>query len=116
MRQIVKLLLPLLFLGTAILIPISCGDNSTSNTEPNTVVMSGTSFSPSTLTVSKGTTVTFKNTDGTKHTATSDVGSWDIGDVVGGSSKTFVFATTGTFPYHCIYHASMGMKGTIVVQ
>jgi plastocyanin len=81
---------------------------------PNTVQMSGMSFSPATLTVSAGTTVTWKNDDTMAHTSTSDTGAWDTGNLAPGASKTTTFATAGTFAYHCAYHA--GMKGTVVVQ
>jgi plastocyanin len=83
---------------------------------PNTVYMSGMVFSPITLTVAKGTMVTWKNTDGLAHTATSDSGVWDTGNLASGASTTTTFTTAGTFAYHCTYHASMGMKGTVIVQ
>ena len=83
---------------------------------PNTVEMSGMSFSPATITVAVGTTVTWKNTDGIAHTSTSDTGVWDTGNIPAGGSKTTTFNTAGTFPYQCTYHATMGMRGTVVVQ
>ncbi len=90
--------------------------NPGGNPSPNTVTMSSMAFSPSTLTVSRGTTVTWKNTDGIAHTATSDAGVWDTGNMPAGSSKTFTFNTTGTYSYFCTYHRAMGMVGTIIVQ
>ncbi len=83
---------------------------------PNTVVMSGMAFSPTTLTVSVGTTVTWKNTDGIAHTSTSSTGVWDTGNIPAGNSKTTTFNTAGTYPYVCTYHEAMGMKGTVIVQ
>jgi plastocyanin len=83
---------------------------------PNTVLMAGMVFSPATITIPVGTTVTWKNNDGIAHTSTSDTGIWDTGNIPAGSSKTTTFGTKGTFPYNCTYHASMGMKGTVVVQ
>jgi len=83
---------------------------------PNTVVMSGMTFSPATITVTVGTTVTWKNTDGIAHTSTSDTGVWDTGNIPAGVSKTTTFNTAGTFPYQCTYHATMGMRGTVIVQ
>ncbi len=86
---------------------------------PNTVVMSGTSFGPSSLTIKKGTAVTWQNASGaygTTHTATSDSGAFDTGGIPPGGSKSITFSVAGTFPYHCIYHVSMGMRGTIIVQ
>ena len=84
--------------------------------QPNTVTMAGISFSPATITVTVGSTVTWKNNDGIAHTSTSDTGVWDSGNMAAGSTKTTTFTTAGTFPYHCIYHASMGMRGTVVVK
>ncbi len=89
---------------------------STSTTQPNTVTMAGMAFSPATITVAVGTTVTWKNTDGIAHTSTSDSGVWDTGNMPAGSSQTTTFNTAGTFAYHCTYHASMGMKGTVIVK
>ena len=83
---------------------------------PNTVQMKNMTFSPVTITVAVGTTVTWKNNDGYNHTSTSDTGVWNTGDVVSGGSKTVTFNTAGTYPYHCFYHGSMGMRGTVVVQ
>ena len=71
-------------------------------------------FSPDTLTIPKGTTVTWANTTFAPHTVTSDnnafTGSSDISP-----SQTFqmTFNTAGTFTYHCEIHAYM--KATIVV-
>lgn len=82
----------------------------------NTVSMSGSAFKPATITVSAGTTVTWKNDDGYTHTSTSDTGVWDSGNIGGGASASIKFNTAGTFPYHCTYHGPMGMKGTVIVQ
>ena len=83
----------------------------------NTVTMPGLSFSPSTLTVTKGTTITWKNTDATAHTSTSETsGIWDTGNIPAGSSATTTFNTAGTFGFHCTYHSAMGMTGTITVR
>jgi len=73
------------------------------------------SFNPATITVAKGTTVTWTNNDGIAHTSTSDNGVWNTGNMPPGSSKSFTFTTAGTFPYTCTYHAAM-MKGTVIVQ
>jgi plastocyanin len=95
----------------------SYGTNPTpSNIPPNTVVMSSSSFNPATLTVAKGTTVTWRNDDGVVHTSTSDNTGWDTGDMQRGANRTTAFNTAGTFKYHCTYHRAMGMVGTIIVQ
>ena len=86
------------------------------NAPANTVLMSGMAFSPATITVSVGTTVTWKNNDGIAHTSTSATGVWNTGNIPAGGSSVTTFRTAGTFPYVCTYHAAMGMKGTVIVQ
>lgn len=90
--------------------------NSGANTKssPNTIVMNNMAFATSSLTVPKGTTVTWQNSDGVAHTATSDSGAWDSGNIPPGGSKSVTFSTSGTFPYHCTVHPMM--TATIVVQ
>ena len=78
------------------------------------VNVSNFSFSPSTLNIKAGTTVTFKGVSG-DHTVTSDAGSPMTFDqsVSEGSSITITFANPGAYKYHCSIHAQM--HGTIVV-
>jgi len=76
-------------------------------------------FSPATLTIKAGTTVTWKNTTAVAHTVTSDDGtSFDSGTTnpIAAQSGTFsfTFTTPGTFAYHCEIHPFM--KATIIVQ
>jgi plastocyanin len=82
----------------------------------NTVVMSGSAFNPVNITVTVGTTVTWKNNDGYAHTATASDGSWNTGNIAGGASASHTFTTAGTYPYVCTYHAAMGMTGTVTVK
>lgn len=83
---------------------------------PNTIIMAGGVFSPVVDTVAVGTTVTWRNNDSYAHTSTSDTGVWDTGNIAGGATATTTFNTAGTYTYHCTYHVSMGMRGTIVVK
>jgi plastocyanin len=82
--------------------------------QQNTVAIANMAFGPGTITVAKNTTITFTNSDAMLHSATSDNGAWDTGDIAKGGSKGITFATAGTFPYHCTHHLSM--KATVVVQ
>jgi plastocyanin len=66
-------------------------------------------FSPSTLEVKVGTTVTWTNAD----TVTSDDGSFASNDLNQGASFSFTFTTAGTYAYHCGVHP--GMKATVTV-
>lgn len=70
-------------------------------------------FSPATLTVKVGTTVTWTNTDTAAHTVTADDGSFNSSRLATGATFQQAFATAGTFTYHCAIHSSM--KGTVTV-
>lgn len=80
----------------------------------NAVQISNFAFSPATLTVKVGDTVTWTNQDSMGHSATADDGSFDTGVIAQGATGTTTFTKAGTFTYHCSVHPSM--KGTIVVQ
>ena len=71
-------------------------------------------FSPATLTVPVGTTVTWENGDSVGHTATSDDEVWDSDTVAPGDEFSFTLDEAGTFSYFCKIHPSM--TGSIVVE
>lgn len=77
------------------------------------VGIDGFAFRPGTLTVSRGTIVSFVNSDRVAHTATR-AGSFDTGRIRPGRSASVRFNRRGTFAYHCTIHPFM--KGKIVVQ
>jgi plastocyanin len=70
-------------------------------------------FSPATITIHAGDTVTWTNTGKQPHTATADNNSWDTGILRPGQSGSHTFSTPGTYSYYCIVHPFM--KGTVVV-
>ena len=71
-------------------------------------------FSPATLTVPAGTSVTWTNSTGAPHTATADNNAWTTATIAAGTtSGAIAFTTPGTFAYHCAIHSSM--HGTVVV-
>jgi len=85
------------------------------------VFITGSSFSPATLTVAVNTSVTWTNKDGVAHTVTSDSPMFDSGNLAAYDSYnytyatySFQFTTKGSYKYHCSYHS--GMTGTIIVQ
>jgi plastocyanin len=77
------------------------------------VAISGFTFSPGTVTVNVGDTVTWTNSDAQAHTATSG-SAWNTGDIAGGDSASITFQTAGTFDYICAIHPTM--TGTVVVR
>ncbi|MGH2446679.1 MAG: cupredoxin domain-containing protein [Candidatus Limnocylindria bacterium] len=71
-------------------------------------------FTPATLTIMVGDTVTWTNSDPMVHTATSTTGAFDSGDLAQGDAYSFTFTEAGTYDYLCTPHPTM--TGTIVVE
>jgi len=72
-------------------------------------------FTPQTLTVKAGTTVTWTNKDDTPHGIASADNAFKKSQALDtDDSYSFTFATPGTYQYFCYVHPFM--KGTIVVQ
>lgn len=79
------------------------------------VTIENFSFNPGTVTIKKGTKVTWTNKDSVKHDVSSDTGSELKSQLLAqGESYSHVFNTVGTYVYHCNPHAAK-MKATIVV-
>ncbi len=77
------------------------------------VSMAGRQFSPASLTVAEGATVSFANDDDRDHTVTANDGSFDSGTKAPGTAYARTFATAGTYNYFCVFHPDM--TGTIIV-
>lgn len=71
-------------------------------------------FEPGEITVATGTKVTWLNKDKVPHTATGDDEGFDSGILKQGEEFSDVFASPGTFGYHCIPHPKM--KARIIVK
>ena len=105
----------LLFLAIIFGFLISCAkDEPTPTPGQNEVFINNMKFSPSSITVSSGTTITWTNQESITHTVTSDNSVFDSGNLGNGNSFSYTFSTVGTFPYHCKYHSSM--TATVIVQ
>lgn len=90
---------------------------STTPTTPQslTVDITGFAFSPATLTIHVGDSVTWTNKDSASHTVTSNAGSELSSNTLGkDQSYSHTFNTAGTYAYHCAFHS--GMKATVIVQ
>ncbi|KAI8318582.1 copper binding protein, plastocyanin/azurin family [Martensiomyces pterosporus] len=77
------------------------------------VVIQNFAYSPGTLTISSGDTVTWINNDQVAHTVTSSSNAFDSGSVGPGESFSYAFTTQGTFQYLCTIHPRM--TGTVIV-
>jgi plastocyanin len=88
-------------------------------------------FDPATLTVPRGTTVTWRNTSQVAHTVTDDpskaanaadaqlpsgVQPWDSGNLNPGQTFTHTFDVPGTYKYFCQPHEAAGMVATVTVS
>src|ERR1700728_3063383 len=82
--------------------------------DADTVVMKNFDFSPMTLTVKAGTTVTWKNLDGEPHTVVSPDGVFRSHALDQGDAFTFKFDKPGTYKYICSIHPKM--RAAIIVQ
>lgn len=71
------------------------------------IIISNFAFSPSSITVKKGTTITWTNQDPMPHTVTGDNGGPSSQDISQGGRYSYTFNSVGTFVYHCAIHPSM---------
>jgi plastocyanin len=114
--------------GALLVVIAACGGSGTTGEtsqpagESTTVASSGATtgtidnfaFSPDSLSVSVGDTVTWTNKQaGTPHTVTADDGSFDSGNLATDATFSQTFDAAGTFAYHCTIHPSM--TGTVTV-
>ena len=79
-----------------------------------TVELTNTTFSPQTIDVKVGDTVTFVNKDEIAHTATAHDGSFDSKTLDNGGTFKFTATKAGAIAYVCAFHPSM--TGTINVS
>ncbi|MBS1521526.1 MAG: cupredoxin family copper-binding protein [Bacteroidetes bacterium] len=114
-----------LLMACGLVLLAGCGSKSSNNSmnptsSGNTPVMAASvsienfAFSPATVHVKVGGTVTWTNKDSTPHTATDLNGSFDSGSLATDKTFTQTFATAGTYTYHCTIH-SMMPNATVVV-
>jgi plastocyanin len=101
----------MLLMGT-----VACGSSSMVAPTPTTVtatIMNGT-ITPSLVSVSVGSTVTWMNDDSSAHSLVADGGAFNSGTIAPNGQFSFTFATAGTFAYHDASNASV--SGTVNVS
>ena len=81
-------------------------------TGSNTIDIQNYAFSPTPITVKKGSTVTWNNLDTAPHQIKSVT--FNSEKLSYGQSFSFTFESTGTFDYSCSIHPSM--SGQIIVE
>ncbi|TAK11960.1 MAG: hypothetical protein EPO35_11850 [Acidobacteria bacterium] len=93
--------------ASAVTVDIPSADYATGKTTTN--------FSPGSVTVAVGGTVTWTNNDIITHTSTStQAGQTWNSEIAAGARFARVFPTAGSFDYRCTIHT--GMSGTITVR
>jgi plastocyanin len=75
------------------------------------VAVADNSFSPATIEVAVGDTVTFENQGQIAHTVTGE--DFDSGSMAPGDTFTFTASEAGSFSYVCTFHP--GMQGKLEV-
>ena len=103
----------------------ACGGNPTGATTVTQASVRDFQFLPASLTIKAGTEVRWTNFGNAPHTVTSDnalfssgnlaapSGGGTYGGATSGGTFTHMFATAGTFPYHCSNYPAM--TGTVTV-
>lgn len=85
----------------------------TNTVRTNTVSIKNFAFSPATVTVSVGTTVTWTNDDQDAHTVTATDHTFGSQPMNPGATYHFTFTKPGTYSYLCTIHPFM--TATVVV-
>lgn len=86
-----------------------------SNATKYTVIAQNFAFTPNTLMVPVGTTVTWVNQqNGVTHRIYSDTEAFESKELKTGDTYSYKFTKAGTYKYHCSIHPNM--TGTIIVQ
>jgi len=86
----------------------------TTTPAPVSVSIKSSTFTPDIVEISMGTTVTWTNDDGVRHTVTSISGAFDSGNIDPGQTYSYTFNQAGPFEYRCSIHPSIP-HGKIIV-
>ena len=74
---------------------------------PGSVSIFDNGYTPASITVTEGSTVTWTNTGAAPHTATDRSGRFDSGFLMNGEAFSQTFSTAGTYEYFCTIHPEM---------
>ena len=102
------------FLCAAILIAATASGVVSARAEDPMVEIDNFTFTPPTLTVKTGTTVTWLNADDTPHTVAASSKLFKSKALDTDGSFSFTFTTPGMYEYFCSLHPHM--TGTVVVE
>jgi len=113
LRVAISLLLAVTALALAL--PASPAANAApaARTANGSVAIVDFAFDPQVVTITAGSSVQWANAGAAPHTATSDTGLWDSGNLGPGNVFSTTFTAPGNYAYHCAIHFSM--QGRVVV-
>jgi plastocyanin len=97
--------------GLVLLAVAGCSSGGSTSGSGTTIVEKNFAFSPNTLTVNVGDTVTFTNQDSAAHDVSIDT--QNLGQQATGQSVTWKATKAGTFPFSCLIHPSMTGQITV---
>ncbi len=114
-------LLSCILLAVALPFPLaSCGNDSPTRPQSGTIEVQvrATSFSPSQVTITPGSTIRWVNQGSILHTVTPDGHSeWERATLSNaGETFSHTFREEGVYAYFCEPHRAVGMVGTIRVE
>jgi len=81
-----------------------------------TVSIAGFAFSPASVNIKVGQSVTWTNMDTAPHTVTDLAGAFDSGSLATSQAFNFTFHTAGTYTYHCLIHSMMATAKVVVTN
>ena len=126
MKRILRVALASVAVALVLVAVAGCGNSGNSGSTDGTgtstggATPTGTSvtikdfaFSPASVDVKVGESVTWKNEDSATHNVEGD-GGISSGDLANGQTYTKTFDTAGTYAYKCAIHPNM--TGTVVVK
>ncbi|WP_321880639.1 cupredoxin domain-containing protein [Paraburkholderia bannensis] len=93
---------------------LAIGSPSAFAQDSNEIVIKNFMFSPMSITVKAGTTVTWKNMDGEPHSVVNDAGIFHSAALDQNETYQFKFDKPGVYNVNCGIHPYM--KATITVQ
>ncbi len=104
----------LLFVDVLLVMGVVAVSGCTSQYTANTITIQNTTFSPTTLNIKTGTTVTWINKDNETQNIVSNSGIFDSGNLTTNQSYNYTFNQSGNYPFHSIVNSNL--TGTIVVS
>lgn len=105
-------------LGTALVLAVAgCGGSDSGGSDNTQVDMKDIKFAPMDITVKKGQTVTWTNSDSVPHNVTKENGpgaDFKSSNLDGGATYKHTFDSAGKFDYVCTIHPNQ--TGSVTVR